>query len=532
MKKQEIGISLDSIKFIVQHPWFFFYPLIIVMSFLFAHLSYMPIYYECKALISFQSLSANLVGAKFIQNRQEVINNLFLGENIRNIVRQVWPEVPEDSKRFINLVEKLRASRGGIRITGGDISAVYYMDTSPEVCYKVVGSAIDILKKSSKSSTEKQIETGKAFLQKQLDIYRNRIKDIDGEIVRIKIELRKKYPDLSDEEKYLIDEILGSKTNEAKIQTKVQQAVNYDDKITDLNLTLLELKKKRESIMDSLKEGQAAFTDKDLESDTAIMQYDKEISLKELVKADLLSKGYMMEHPQIRQIDLQIENLKSLKEKRFQDLLSKPVSGSAKTAFIGKLKKQLKDIDSQIDMINIKIDTLESYKRSSETGEHKESGSKTNTTASEASKLIDLNAEKNINQNYYNNVKQQLESMEMSENVQKEEAGLNIVVVEEPKLPTEPIPLQKVKQILMWLVFAVSSGTGAAYIVESLNSSIRSSSELRELVRVPVLASIDRINLPREIRMESIRRKALFAGLIVIMLSAKIVYKVVLGRLF
>ena len=284
--------------------------------------------------------------------------------------------------------------------------------------------------------------------------------------------------------------------------------------------------------MDSLKEGQAAFTDKDLESDTAIMQYDKEISLKELVKADLLSKGYMMEHPQIRQIDLQIENLKSLKEKRFQDLLSKPVSGSAKTAFIGKLKKQLKDIDSQIDMINIKIDTLESYKRSSETGEHKESGSKTNTTASEASKLIDLNAEKNINQNYYNNVKQQLESMEMSENVQKEEAGLNIVVVEEPKLPTEPIPLQKVKQILMWLVFAVSSGTGAAYIVESLNSSIRSSSELRELVRVPVLASIDRINLPREIRMESIRRKALFAGLIVIMLSAKIVYKVVLGRLF
>lgn len=538
MKNDNIEVSLKSIGFIIQHPWCFISPAVIIMSLVYGHISSLPLRYECDAIISFSAPAGELIGSKFVEKKKDLLSGVLIGENIRMIVKEVWPHVKEETNPIVynNLIERLRNPQTGIKMAYDKKQEEYltisFMDSDPNICYNVVRATIDTIRKANKEKVEIEMESGLAILRKQLEFYRDKLKVIDEETTRLKSDLQKRYPEMSDSERTLIDEVFTStQSKEYSIQTqmKIQKFVNYDEKFTELNLQLLDLKKKKEELKKSLKnrdfESQALTMNK-IEEDPFAKGYDSSISNKELAMTEFLSQGYTEEHPQIRKVQAEIDNLKILKEKRIKELVENPRLATGVTKILEEsINKQIRDIDSRIDTLRLQMETLEAAKRSFEK-KLNPTEAKIGNISSQTSRLMELINEKDINQRYYQEIRQQLELAEIKNRLQREEASLKINIVEEPKIPLNPIPLQKVKTIILGIMISISAGMSVAYFADSLDKSIKSSSELRELLQIPVLASIDKINTPQDIRLKQIQRNAVILGLFSFVILSQIFVKV------
>jgi capsular polysaccharide biosynthesis protein len=148
-----------------------------------------------------------------------------------------------------------------------------------------------------------------------------------------------------------------------------------------------------------------------------------------------------------------------------------------------------------------------------------------------ASRLMDLRNEKEVTQRYYNDMRQQLEGAELKSRMEKEEAGIEISIIEEPKVPLEPIPTQKGKTVFMGFIIALAAGAGLAYLVDSLDRSVKSSPELRHLLHIPVVGVIDRINTNYDMKITKVRRNTIIISLLVFAILSNVIFRLVMGVL-
>lgn len=247
--------------------------------------------------------------------------------------------------------------------------------------------------------------------------------------------------------------------------------------------------------------------------------------------AEMISKGYMQQHPDIKKLQSQIDDLSALKEKRLQELKGMLPSPGQQSRENNEeaAKAELQDLEFQIDTLKDKISLIERYRTGAEK-DTKEVEVKSSHVAQLVSRLKELQGELEINQTYYSDIRKQLETAEIQQRLAKEESGFNINIIEEPRVPVTPIPLKKTSKLFMGIMFALGSGTGIAYIFDSLNNPIKSSSELRELLRVPVIANIDTIMTPKELKLRLLKRRTIIISLIVFVLLSQTLVKIIFKK--
>lgn len=539
MEKESGLFPLDAVKFLIRHPWIFVSTVILIMSIVIAHLSYVQLNYQCRAIISFEATGSGVIDSRFLQRKQDLLRSLLIGENMRNIIQEVWPYIKEDTepRKYQYLAERLRHPRLGIRIEferserqgEQEFVTITFTDTNPKLAYKIVQATIDVLKRACKQKTEEHIESGLAFLRKQMDFYKEKINSIDQDISRISSDLRKQYPMLTDEEKNFLDQKFAAASLKEAVpagEAGAAQAVKYNERLMNLKLQAVQLQIRRRALEERLAKGSAApmaLSPLELDNDPFLRQYSQAIVMKELTKTDYLSQGFLPEHPFIKKLNGEIAELKNLRNQRISELTSGAASGET-------IKAEIKDIDARLEMIDEEKRALEGYSRAEESLRAESAGSMS-SIAVEAARLVDLRNEKEVSQRYYNDIRQQMEGAELKSRMEKEEAGIEIRVIEEPKVPLEPIPMQKAKTILMGFMFAIMAGAGAAYFIDSLDKSIKSSPELRHLLHVPVIGMIDRINTNHDMKMKKVRTNTIIISLVVSAILLNVIFRLVMGVL-
>ena len=78
------------------------------------------------------------------------------------------------------------------------------------------------------------------------------------------------------------------------------------------------------------------------------------------------------------------------------------------------------------------------------------------------------------------------------------------------------------------MLIAIGVGAGLSYGANMLDTSVKSTAELRELLQLPVLASVDPISTPREAASIHARRKTIITGLVVFVVLSQIVIKILM----
>ncbi len=79
---------------------------------------------------------------------------------------------------------------------------------------------------------------------------------------------------------------------------------------------------------------------------------------------------------------------------------------------------------------------------------------------------------------------------QVSENLETERKGERFTMIEPPQMPEKPISPNRTLIAVLGLVLSVALGIGAAAARESFDASVRGPNDLRQLLRVPALASI------------------------------------------
>jgi len=509
MDNEKSGISIKTFQFLIRHPWFFIWPAVVIGTIAFSSSKLMVDDYMCSAVLSFGSASGSIV-EKAYQTRDDLFSKILVGDGIKTIISNTWPDIDEDKDpgEYAKLVSKLRDPSNGLIIKYGKTAQntvnISFINQNPTICYKVVTAAVNYILKEGKRAGELKIEAGVGFLRKQLEFYKDKLKNIDENLSILKIKLRSISGDMSEDERMLIDEITSDSPIQGKQELAVQKSAKYEEILAGLELQLLDAEKRYAILKRRLENKDFSAdpaTSETVNDDSMVRDYTANIAAKQLAVAELMAKGYTTEHPDVSKTLKNIKDLNEIKNKRIEELTGgafSEMSESSKKIAEQNLRTSINDLEANIVTLKEKVGMMKKRQQSSENSLNP-AGSRFTNLSADASRLVELRNEKEVNTEYYMSTRKQLEEALLKARIEESGAGYIINVIEAPKEPKTPMPLKKFTAIIMGILMGLGSGAGLAYVVDMLDKSIKSSSELRDAFKLPVLASIERINTAHEV---------------------------------
>jgi uncharacterized protein involved in exopolysaccharide biosynthesis len=522
MKESEINFSLEPVEILYRHAWLFICPVIIIMSVAYAYVMNSSLYYESKAVLSFES--RRLTG-EASRSKEDLVGKLLFGKSIRSIIKETWPALNEEAEplKYNRRLEALRAPRTGIQIKSESdprLLTISFVNQDPNICYRVVKSTVDAIIRENKYEIEMDMENSLLFLTKQVELYKDKMEAAEKEISRLKTELKDRFPELNEAERNLVRE-LTREASATEAVSSVTKSVKYDEMLTELNLQLLEAQKKKERLEKGEFLPQPDST-QSFETDPSVQEYNKAIAAKEFEIVRLSTEGCTPEHPDIKKLQNEIDMLRKVKENRLAAL-----SGATSTAYGSAQKKeilkaQLEDFEFQIEALKDKINLIEQYAK---TAKEQVPEIQDKALSEKAARLIELRNEKEIASTYFTQLSRQREELALKIRSEKAEVGFNISVIEAPKVPLKPVPFQRVSKLFMGLILALGTGGSLAYIADFIGNSIKTTAELREFLQIPILASIDRMITLQEIKSRRKRRKVIIISLVVFVILSNILIR-------
>ena len=535
MQDENTFVSLDQVAFLIRHPWLFIFPIIIIISAATAYLPQAEVFYQSTAIISFQ-MAGDMVPSSTINFNQEIktiINKALLGENIKTIIKEAWPQVKEETRPldFQILAERLKSDKFGVQIKSDknnpSVITLSYISKTPEICYKILKAVIDVLARETEQRGKEGLKTGIDFLNKQVDVYKNRINTIEDDISGIKDDLKRIFPSLNEREKLLANQAMQDKSMNFLYAADLQKIAKYEESITNLSLQLLEAQRNKELLERQIKSGLLMLSAQDLDSDALLQDYSRAVINKERELAELSFKGYLSEHPRIKTLKEEIGALKELRGKRIDELTSlvSEVPEETKKELKAKTNYELKKIEFEIDTLKEKIALMEGIKGDAER-QYKPTKEESSVVADKLQRLSVLTKELEINTTYYSDVRKRLEEAELMVRLEKEKSGFVMKVVEEPRIPLAPLP-KKGTKLFMLVILAIGAGTILAFLADSLDNSIKTRAELLTFIQVPVLAAISRFYSREEANAKRHRINVTLASLLIFIILSQLLIRLI-----
>lgn len=99
----------------------------------------------------------------------------------------------------------------------------------------------------------------------------------------------------------------------------------------------------------------------------------------------------------------------------------------------------------------------------------------------------------------YDSLLKRYDEAQLGENLETDRHGEQFRLLEDALPPSAPVAPNRLRLMIVGLIFALAAGVGAVLAAEQLDPSFHGAEELREFTSVPVLASIPKIG-PGHIR--------------------------------
>lgn len=200
----------------------------------------------------------------------------------------------------------------------------------------------------------------------------------------------------------------------------------------------------------------------------------------EVKLTNLKIQGYKENHPQVVKIKSQIENVKEgLKKETL-----KIANGENIIDPLSQIQRDLENIANlEVQIYTHRAhakalkDILNAYNKKLKDLPHHEL------------KLGDLIREKEINDNIYTMLLQKREESKIKE---AEKTG-NIRIIDPARIPKNPIKPKKFLNLVIGLILGCSIGVGLAVLLESFNTSIKTTEEVEQYLELPVFTTIPHI---------------------------------------
>ncbi len=483
-EEQEIKLT-DYLNIIIRFKWIVasIFLAIFVVSFIYTAKA--PRIYKATSKVLLEEKMGSNLFFTSMSNKASSINNqiqILQSFPVMKITNQILSRNEEYRTFPISQIDGLPESylKDNLEIDTEretDILIINFESTNPLEAKEVANAAAHALMQQDTDYARREFRNAREFLANQLDEHDRRLRSAEEELRIYKIEHGVSM--LSEETQKLIEQTSDLTAMLSEAETELSVANNHldflkielnvqDDFLNDVNSVL------SSPLLEQLKQETIALQ----------IQY-----VNFLTKSD-----YSPDHPELIALKNSIESAKMKLNEEIQRILVVKSGSADPLMFRSSLIEKIST--AQIEQ-NIKSSKVISLRAAVE--KYNEKMSQLPDTEVQLARL-----ERNykINEKTYTMLIEKYEEAKIAE---KSKLG-KIRIVEEARVPGAPIKPNKKMNMMIAIVLGLGLGIGAALLVHSLDSKIRTFDDVRKYVSLPVLGTIPLIQTD-DIELDNIEQK-------------------------
>ena len=453
-----------------------------------------PKIYEAKGTVLvenddvLQALTRSMAVAPSLTSKMQFLEQrLLTRDNLTQIARRLDLDLdartPREMERLLNGMRSEIAVRASGR---GQLIEIAYQHSEPTVARDVVAMLTDMLLEENLGITRVEAHQAYDFISQQLDVYRTRLEESERRLREFK-------------QKNLVEAGVGvamsAEGDDVDVAPRaafgdVNRLAEYRDQLTNAEVNLNQLQTQRAEFAKQLEQESrwiSAQQDYGLLSETQSENAQRIAQLEHQIQE--LHLTYTDRHPAIVQLQTQIAQLQAAEEDDGgieaeggeMDVLADPGDQVLNPNYIS-LKERVSGLDAAITAAKAQTEKL----RIDITGLEKA----ILDVPRKEQELVALRRDYAVNSSTYNNLLKRLEEARVTKELEVQDKGGRIRVIEPATVPYKPVKPNRVIILLMGLGGGFAAGYGIGFLRHLMDNTVKSEDDVRGLVGLPVLGQI------------------------------------------
>jgi len=378
-------------------------------------------------------------------------------------------------------------------ITNSDVIKISAQAYSAKAAYMIANTAAEVLKQRNLNARLGEILNVRQTIEDQLIDFKQRVEKTEKALREYKERNNVTFLDQESQE-------LFRRITEAEIQ---YNRVKTSQDATEKRFKFIKnkLAQERKDLVPSITETTSPWA----------QRLKQNLIDLEVQYTTLKVQDYDDNHPQMKKLKSQIEETK----KNLITETLKIAQGGDITDPLSQIQRSLEEAAS----LEVELHTFEAQEKALK----KVLNSYNNILKSVPEKELELGRllrDKNVADNIYIMLLQQREQAKITE---AEKTG-NIRIIDPARIPINPVKPRKILNLIIGFIVGISLGAVLAFVLESLDKSIKTTEEAEEYLNLPVFSTIPRIKSRSNEKLKSRQHQNLHNG------TSALTSKLIAGR--
>lgn len=472
LEEQEINLS-DYLNILIRYKWLVLSIFVVVIAISAIYTARAPrIYKATSKILIEENMSESMIFGS-LGKSQSSINNKIQILKSRPVLGAVNDLMKRDENYSLYPISQIEGSASGYlkenleveteRET--DVLIISYNSQSPQEAKAAANATAYALQEQDNTYARTSFRTAREFLEAQLEEADRRLRVAEEDLRVYKIEQGISL--LSAETEELI-------TKSSDMEAQLAAAV-ADYQVAKNHLNYLEEQLNKQDLIVS--------DVNTILSTPLLEQLKTEIVENQRMYVNFLTKsGYSEDHPQLVELNESIESAKEKLSKEIARITEIRAGSSDPLAYRAELIGKISMAQIEENIADSKVNSLQEAVE-----DYNESMARLPDTEVE---LARLTRNFTINEKIYSMM---IEKFEEAKIVEKSKIG-NVRIIEEALTPKNPIKPNKKMNMLIAIVLGAGLGFGAALLLHSLDSKIRTFDDVRKFVGFKILGTIPYIH--------------------------------------
>jgi polysaccharide chain length determinant protein (PEP-CTERM system associated) len=440
----------------------------------------MPDVYESKARVyaDTQSILAPLLKGLTVETNTDsqirlMVKTLLSRPNLERISRMTDLDIRANTPEQYEKIIKILREEIIIKKTGGrreNIFTISFEDRDPMMAKSVVQAALTVFIENTLGENRTDSDSAQKFLKSQITEYENRLSSAEARLS----DFKQKYSNM------LPDQYGGyyNKLNIAKEQLQV------------IELSLKEAETQLQSARAQLNTvpSESADSQNKIQNATSIKtSYDERISELELT-LDSLQLRYTDRHPDVAEAKRRLQHLEKQRSKEINEYLTTTNSEDGSTLItsqnpvIQQLQIQVNQYENQVASIKVRADDYRSKVKDLE--------NKIHILPEIEAELVALNRGYNITKKKYEELLSRQETAQLAQSADQTTNKIQFKVIDPPRAATEPTGPKRILFFILVTFFGLGAGVGLSLLLSQISPVTTSASQLSKVTGVPVFGVV------------------------------------------
>jgi polysaccharide chain length determinant protein (PEP-CTERM system associated) len=440
----------------------------------------MPNVYESNARVyaDTQSILGPLLKGLTVETNPDIqiklmIRTLLGRPNLERITRMTDLDVQAETPKQYEAIIKRLKNDIIIKKTGGrreNIFTISFEDPNPEMARNVVQSALTVFIENTLGENRTDADAAQKFLNAQIKEYESRLLASEARLT----DFKQKYSNV------LPDQYGGyyNKLNIVKEQLKI------------VNLNLLETQTQLASAKAQLKSSpkENSAQNSNIKTSSSIQtSYDDRISELEMT-LDSLQLKYTDKHPDVKEVTRRLAHLNKQREQEIEDYLGTTQEGdssaliTSQNPVIQQMQIQVNQLENQVASITVRAND---YKQ-----QVKELESKIHILPEIEAELVALNRGYEITKSKYEELLSRKETALLAQQADETTNKINFKIIDPPRAATVPTGPKRILFFIVVTVLGVGAGVGMSLLMSQLNPVVTSGPQLSKATGIPIFGMV------------------------------------------